>query len=180
MRSQHDLFGLWQVTDVLTGNRDETSVVKHYLQPFKARMARLYPWDGNNNVIIALRMELYTVVKPFQWGALVLSDSHGTVGSNSFCNKTLTDLTPAFDSWTAGLSGDEITYVSRAFQAAFRGIEYTLTAYQRRRCVFLGILTKRLVCFNSRTGVERCCVHKEAKSLDRGQWDQQEVETKLA
>ena len=58
---------------------------------------------------------------------------------------------------------------------------YSLTAYQRRTTKFLGIMSKELVCFKSEDeGDQRCCVNKEADSLERGTWEQQESEIKMS
>ena len=160
-------------------------MVKHYLTPFTARHVRLYVWGGNHGGVNALRMELYTVSEPFNWSGLSLSTSHGAVGSDSSCNKTMHDLMPAFGGWSPGINGDGVIYKSATHSLLLgdgaSSLTYVLTAYQRRRLAGLaGLLSKQLVCFKPDGGSEKCCVQKSAVSLDRGSWDMQADEVKLA
>ena len=126
-----------------------------------------------------MRMELYVAATNFVWGALADHTSQGPVGTAVFCNKTMTDLMPAFEAWTPGFSGDGTIFMTKPHLMPLGDTAYTLTAYQRRRCVMYGMLVKRLVCFVSTGAAEKCCVSKSAVALDRGTWDQQTTEVKL-
>ena len=159
-----------------------------YLTPFTARYVRLYVWKGKHHRVnrrAPVRMELYAVVKPFDWSGLSLSTSQGAVGSDPSCNKTMHDLMPAFNDWTPGMNGDGVIYKSATHSLSLWNgtsyLTYVLTAYQRRRMAGLaGVLSKQLVCFKPDGGSEKCCVQKSAVSLDRGLWDMQADEVKLA
>ena len=160
-------------------------MAKRYLTPFAARYVRLYIWEGNHNEIVGLRMELYAVADPFDWSGLSLSTSHGAVGSDPSCNKTMHDLMPAFGAWTPGMNGDGGIYTSSSHSLILgdgtSSLTYVLTAYQRRRLSGVaGLLSKQLVCFKPDGGDEKCCVQKSAVSLARGSWDMQATEVKLA
>ena len=50
-----------------------------------------------------------------------------------------------------------------------------------RQLPVLGMMSKQLVCFTALfTGAQKCCVNKQATSLERGIWDKQEAEIKMS
>jgi len=176
-------------TDVLQATSDgPTVVVKNYVAPFAAHYVRLYPWEGANEASVVVRMELYAVATKFAWldlGGLPVLNDHtrlqGLIGSNSFCNHTMLDLAPSFQAWTEGMNGDATIYESDAHAMVLDGVDYVMTAYQRRSVKFLGMMSKQLVCFTALfTGAQKCCVNKQATSLERGIWDKQEAEIKMS
>ena len=160
-------------------------MTKHYIEPFSARYVRLYPWDGASSHTVKIRMELYSVVSPFQWGdadGLARLGDHtsaGAIGSDAFCNLTMLDLAPSFQSWTEGMHGDGNIYQSEASQIELGGTEYAVTAFQRSTVKFLGMMRKQLVCFAS-GNQEKCCVNKHSDLLGRGAWQQQASEIKMS
>lgn len=183
-------------TDILKGNSDSDTVVKHFITPFSARYVRLYIWEGNTELTAAgfydgtveFRMELYALGTEFHFRdasrALHLHDhtSKGKVGSDAFCNATMTDLVPSFQNWTEGMNGDGNIYASETVGACLNvGGQYHVTAYQRSTTKFVGGLRKELVCFKSETdGTEKCCVNKAANPLGRGEWHQQDMEIRMS
>jgi len=170
-------------TDILHAQRE--TVTKHYLEPFSARYVRLYPWDGSWWKYVKFRMELYAVVSTFQWrdadDSPRLGDhtSAGAIGSDAFCNLTMLDLAPSFQSWTEGMHGDGIIYESETSQIELGGTDYTVTAFQRSTGKFLGMMRKQLVCF-ALGNQEKCCVNKHSNPLGRGAWQQQASEIKMS
>ena len=176
-------------TGVLQATSDgPTVVVKNYVAPFAAHYVRLYPWEGANKDSVVVRMELYAVATKFAWldlGGLPVLNDHtrlqGLIGSNSFCNHTMLDLAPSFQAWTEGMNGDATIYESDAHAMVLDGVDYVMAAYQRRSVKFLGMMSKQLVCFTALfTGAQKCCVNKQATSLERGIWDKQEAEIKMS
>ena len=132
-----------QETGILQGNTDRNSIVKNYITPFTARYVRLYPWESHRD-IADFRMELYAQTTAFEWSALSVDSSHGAPGSTSFCTKTMSDLASAFQIWTPGMNGDGTIYASQAHSLHLSGVEYNVTAYQRRLCLFTGMVVTSL------------------------------------
>jgi len=170
-------------TDILHAQSE--TMTKHYLEPFSARYVRLYPWDGSYRKWITFRMELYAVVSTFQWrdagDSPRLGDhtSAGAIGSDAFCNLTMLDLAPSFQSWTEGMHGDGNIYKSETSQIELGGTDCSVTAFQRSTSKFLGMMRKQLVCFVL-GNQEKCCVSKHSNPLGRGAWQQQAEEIKMS
>ena len=54
------------------------------------------------------------------------------IGSYSFCNRTMLDLAPSFQAWMEGINGDATIYESDAHAMVLHGVDYVMTANQRR------------------------------------------------
>jgi len=153
----------WSKGDWSTNLESDTVVKTMLSRAFDARFVRIHPvcWHGP---YMAMRVEIYTESKGFDWGPLQQKPALHCNGPPS--RPGILDLLGlSFAKWTDGLDGSGAVFQSPAVDIKVGAGAFRFKAFQRRVIKNKGMLIKKLICRDAlRPGMKTAKKKKKKQS----------------